>query len=191
MKTIEYKTCEWEECGITFIPEHGNQKYHTKACYQKAKRKRDREAKRIKRQQKSSVGDIDDQRQTPKNALQLYQQNILNEELERLLRKALSPLFLEVNNRIERLEINLDEFHYVLQQDPEIQKRIQWENQSIRQAMEVLKKFESTLLLHQIRIILQDTMGISKHTAERILKKAKEQLQRERSKNQSSMEDYS
>lgn len=188
MKTIEYKICAWEECNDQFIPHHGNQKYCSKECYKAAKLKRDREQKKVVSTSKKALTTADENH--PSTTMALYQRDLQKLESERFLRQAISPFFLEVNNRLARIETNQAEFQTRVVNNPETLRRLLARAEVFQEAVRMLKAFGELTELYKIRRELEYRFQISKQTAERILKEAVKHIQQENDKNQRSLGDY-
>lgn len=185
------KTCS--ECGVPLGDVHGNTKY-CERCRVKTRRERVRANTQRYRDQKKGGTLIHDNKRDQIDHIEVPEKNeteIIPAQHQFLqLLQRISGWLIEATDRLDRIEINQDELKYILEQDPEFRKRYRWRQRAIEKAIKLLQEVGEILPLYRIRQLLEEMIPTNKHTAEEILKQARERLQRQGDPGQSNLDDF-
>ena len=186
-----HKTCA--RCNRSLGDVHGNTKYCRKCRVEIRREQSQAKQQRYRDRKKGGTLINGDARYQIGNAtsaekilaeLPPAQQDVLH------LLRGIHGRLIETADRLNRIEINQDEFRYMLEQDPEFQRRYQWRERGVRKAMELLQDYEKVLALYKIRRLVEDILKTDKRTAEAILKQAQERIRRERERDQRQLDDF-
>lgn len=170
---IEIKYCAY--CGENEV-KFPKKKYCSKRCAMDAKNEQRRNKRRLEREQRKT-DPSHERRQlsgTPPNALEIYEQKLMEGKFNRAIQMANAPQFLEQANRNQRLENKIDALEVLL---GEILKAIKPpsgfnEEEAMIKAIALLGAYREIETPVKIRKRLQSILKISKGKAAMLLQKA-------------------
>lgn len=195
------KNCE--RCNTPLGDVHGNRKW-CERCKIEIRQAQNRECKQRQRDRdRGGTLIIDDKpSQQIADTLATVNPDPQLHELRSFSAEFLEPLLFsftqqfhafqtEVRELLAEKNQMMDEFLYVMVQDPDFRKQLVAREKHIQHAMILITELGKREAPFRIRRILEKQAGLSKRAAEEIMIEAEKRLRTRRARNQRSMEDYS